>query len=1385
MLIPNVIPPSSSPDQLARTFARIGQPAPPFYRAAVQRMVRDYAPFAGGQHDLALLDAFLAQDQQPCALLLAPTGRGKTSLLIHWLAQVATRQQWHIIFISISLRYQTASPGITLRALAQSLAVFYGDREHRHIYNRSPDQLRPIIANYLRTPLPSHADDERRLLLVIDGLDETAGWSLGRDVASAAGAAPAERLRVVGSVRHQSATTRQHWLDMLGWPDHQTADLTLPDLNPEDVTALLDQMVRPLETLETPTASEKPEAPEMPESPLDLRAEIRRISMGDPLAMRLLVEAIQVGTLSLASLEHLEPGLEAYLRHWLRAHEHEREPDHDGRGPVSAITMLTGLCATAMGTLSNRDLLELAPEVFPDARAVQRAAATASHLIVGDGSDDHGYVFEHLRLRELFRERVFAPPQRDHFRQRFVTYGREWFEGKRPTLTSYVRRYWIEHLAEAGAWDFMRVVLTTMLPRRKGQHQPWVTARFAVEGNYVGYLSDLDILWKWAEQQHDLVTGFRCALIASTIRSLSGTMMPELLAALVTVGTPDGQWSAATALKHVRYINAPSQKVKALRSLLACRACSPPYDLALEIAREFPDEGWQAEALAAIAAHLPDTCVPEVLDAARAMHDDEGRSRVLTAIVPRLPAEQQPAVSAEVLTSIRAIARERSRIRALAAFVPHLPGSLLPDALDIAHSITNRRSQDEALAALATHPSAAQWTELASRAQETAPAHRGSSEEPWTTEECLQRLDAARAITRPGERAAALIALVPHTPPSQRHRVCPECLTAIRNVTDEWQRAEMLIALSSYLPTPLLPHALAVARTITDAWQRAEVLVSLAPFFPPDQQPAIYADTLTDSQVIADGGPRAEVLMALVPHLPPHRRVDICTRTLAATRSFPDKQHRIASLLRLAPAVPPHQQLDVYVEALATVQSVTNPKWSTAMLFTLVPHLPAKLLPEVLASARTQTDPWYRFEALRAVATTPRLPPQQHHEVLTEMLALVRTFSDADADGWQQAEAVRVLVPLLPPALMTDACAIARAIPHELHRTHTLAALAPHLPDSLFTEVLETVRLVENEKWRAEALMALLPHLPEPLFPSALADIRHTPDPGSRARSFSALIPRLPPDQQPGACEEALAAARAIAYVKWRSDVLATLAPHLPEALLPEALELVRAMNDPEEQARGLAAFAPRMPDALLPETLEAARAIPEEGQRVAALMALVPLLSPSPALLAEVLETLRTVTSDQVRVDALVALVPHLPAPEQGVACGEALAATRGGGRGDEKQAALVLSTLAPLLPPLQQPAVYAEALGAAHALEGTSDHADVLTTMAHRLATWTTASSSHFPPSLALWQAGMRLLAASNRPTFLGSLARLVPWLVTLTRPEEVEHLADTIDEVARCWP
>ena len=311
-----------------------------------------------------------------------------------------------------------------------------------------------------------------------------------------------------------------------------------------------------------------------------------------------------------------------------------------------------------------------------------------------------------------------------------------------------------------------------MIPIGDRCEQPWAAARYAAEGSYAGYLADLDRLRAYTEQQHDLAISLCCTLIAGSIRSLSGNLSPELLVGLVTIGAPEGKWSSAAALEHIRQNPDAMSQAKALRALLQCN-CEMTYTQALEVACAIAGEWELAEALQALAPHLPPDLLPDALAAARAITSEWARGRVLQALAPHLPPNEQPAVYAEALATARAIADEWARVEALQALAPHpLPGEQPTPVA--AHEIADKQVQAVVLQALCLPP----------------------SEQPAVF---AQAFAVARAIRDEWARAAALRDLAPHLPSSEQPTVYAEALATACAVVDRQLRVHALRSLAPQL----------------------------------------------------------------------------------------------------------------------------------------------------------------------------------------------------------------------------------------------------------------------------------------------------------------------------------------------------------------------------------------------------------------------------------------------------------------------------------------------------------------------------------------------------------------------------------------------------------
>ena len=188
------------------------------YAVRIQNFFSEYlgtadrpVPFGGRDSDLKMLDAWLDDPQKPPYLLLAaPAGRGKSALLVHWGQKLlATREDLAIVFIPISIRFNINLANVVFAALTARLAALYGDSPPDA--NSSPEILRGMMSNYLSRSLP----DGRKLLVILDGLDESAGWNPGPDLFSLT---PPMGLRVVVSARYLAGDIdASSWLRRLGW----------------------------------------------------------------------------------------------------------------------------------------------------------------------------------------------------------------------------------------------------------------------------------------------------------------------------------------------------------------------------------------------------------------------------------------------------------------------------------------------------------------------------------------------------------------------------------------------------------------------------------------------------------------------------------------------------------------------------------------------------------------------------------------------------------------------------------------------------------------------------------------------------------------------------------------------------------------------------------------------------------------------------------------------------------------------------------------------------------------------------------------------------------------------------------------------------------------
>ncbi len=1260
---------------------------PTGYATRIQNFITAYlgtpdqpVPFGGREADLARLDEWLDDsDAPPYLMLAAPAGRGKSALLVRWSTRLIACEDIAVVFIPVSIRFRTNLASVIFAALTARLAALHGDQVPGSM-DTSVEVWRGMAADYLARPLP----DGRRLVVILDGVDEAADWGAGPDLFPLD---PPTDLRVILSARYLAgdADTRP-WLRRLEWdrPGQATAPNLLP-LTREGVGDVLRRMGFPLDQLG---------------ARVDIVSELHRLSEGDPLLVRLYVDDLWgrgegVARLQPEDLRAIRPGLEGYLEKWWEDQHRlwgDKAPLRDG-----AVRALLSLLACALGPLSQRDVLHLVPsELGLDTWALEGVFAPLARFVVGDGKEQ-GYVFGHPRLGAYFYEQRLTPNERQRWEEYFLTWGEETLVALRDgslapqDASSYLVQYYGAHLERAGASPEALLALVS---------DGWRRAWEALQGAYSGFLGDLERAWRAAERANAEETAdgspapylggeVRCALCEASIRTLLTKVPPALIGVLVESGlwTPTQGLTYAKQVQHqkgqsvalarlaphlsetllwealavVRDIDGP-YRAEALAGL-APHLSEPLSREALAVAREIEDAASKAMAVARLATRLAELGYPgEALVRVLEIEDDGSRGEALVGLGPHLP----ESLTVEALAAARVIGVVESRVDALVGLARHVPKSLEKEVLAAACEIGDDGARAEALAKLAPFLSESPLQEALTAAQEIGDeeiqaealaglsprlAQLGYSEEalaiarkirdernqaealaklaPHLAEPLLREaLAATRDIKNKWSQAEALAKLIPQL----AKLGCPEeALMEVREIGEEWKRAEALSRLASYLPAPLRVEALAAARELRNVGSRMVALARLAPHLPESLRREVLREALADVRGIQEDD-RVDPLVWLAPYLPGPLKEE----ALAVAREIGEEKSRVRALIGLIPYLPEYLKR----ETLAKAWEIGDERRRTWILTEFASYLPEALLRQLLSDARKIEEKVRRAWVLSRLA--PRLPKSLRGNALREALLVTGEIEDSRS----RAEALARLAILLAESGCPDkALDVMQWIEDEQTRVRMLDMLIPHLPETLVYETLKALREIKDEGNHARVLSKLSCQLGELGHPQeALAVAQDIEDEWRQLQALVRLIPHIPDELRRDVIREALTEAREIGNKWMQAEVLVELSPHLTEPLLREALKTATEIGYGESWL--LVKLLPRLADfGYSEEALAAARGIADEESQGQALAKLVPRLARlghSEKAFVVVME----IGDEQSQAEALVGLAPFLSEP-------------------------------------------------------------------------------------------------------------------------------------------
>lgn len=481
-----------------------------FYRGTAEHPV----PFAGRHAEMAKLDAWLADAAAPPRMLVSGAmASGKSALLVRWASQVTSHQ---VLFLPISIRFNTNAPGIFFEALAANLAAMAGTRLAAPAGD--PDRFyRDAAIGLLRDFRPAPGDG-RSCLLIIDGLDEAAGWDLGPETLPAT----LGSLRVLVAARPgPDDDGPADWLRRLGWgrPGREATTLPVGPLQRADLRDLVDRTLTGL-----PPALR----PGIADALLDL-------THGDALLLRFLAEDIEAMLAQgevpdAALLRKREAGLAAFVRDELKKHVAAADPAKAARLKQEAEATLA-ILAHALGSLPEADLWAVLSRLLPGpAPARPELLAALSRFIAR--SSDGGLALAHPRLGQLVTEEILArSPVPAAAGKALLDWQRDaaqtLLDSSATDTSTYLLTYHAQHLAAAGSaagiQDWARLVA-----------EPWVRARrqAGARGVAADAMAVQRALTAAGERRDPqaLAALLRATLLLSSLRSLGAGTPAELVA---------------------------------------------------------------------------------------------------------------------------------------------------------------------------------------------------------------------------------------------------------------------------------------------------------------------------------------------------------------------------------------------------------------------------------------------------------------------------------------------------------------------------------------------------------------------------------------------------------------------------------------------------------------------------------------------------------------------------------------------------------------------------------------------------------------------------------------------------------------------------------------
>jgi hypothetical protein len=205
-------------------------------------------------------------------------------------------------------------------------------------------------------------------------------------------------------------------------------------------------------------------------------------------------------------------------------------------------------------------------------------------------------------------------------------------------LNEYEHHHLVEHFIEAGQVEqVFRLLGLETLDGKNAWYSAW-----DMRHDLDGYQRDVQAAWRLANQlmveaSHPLAAAWQmqCALITSSLASLSSTTPTELINILVDKGL----WTSDQAISVVRRLPNNKQQAQEINKLIGFFLNSSRLAEALSAALAIRDEQEKSRTISRIAESLSPTLVKNAIRAVNRFENEENRAEALAGLCKKLPPE--------------------------------------------------------------------------------------------------------------------------------------------------------------------------------------------------------------------------------------------------------------------------------------------------------------------------------------------------------------------------------------------------------------------------------------------------------------------------------------------------------------------------------------------------------------------------------------------------------------------------------------------------------------------------------------------------------------------------------------------------------------------------